>query len=99
MINSGKNITETAAARPSCRAPIMPISKASIGKVMVALTGPLEHLEVLGYGRLAHGERLRQLADGGLPLRQPGENGAAGGIGQSRKGGVELLFITHKLNN
>jgi hypothetical protein len=42
----------------------------------------LEHLQVLGDGRLGHGERRGELGDGGLTLTQPGQDLPAGGVGE-----------------
>ena len=49
----------------------------------------LEHLEMLGYGRLAHFEGFGQVHDRNITLgRQPRQNGPAGGVGQGMKSGV-----------
>jgi hypothetical protein len=51
----------------------------------------LEHLQVLGDRRLAHGERRRQFGDRGLAPGQTREEGAARPIGERGKRGVEAI--------
>ena len=51
--------------------------------------GALEHLEMLGDGGLAHGERLRELGHRRVAGREAGEDGAARGIGEGGEGGIE----------
>src|SRR5215469_3755483 len=51
----------------------------------------LEHLEVLGDRRLAHGERARQLHHARLARGEPGEDGAARRIGERGKSFVEAV--------
>jgi hypothetical protein len=48
----------------------------------------LEHLEMLGDGRLAEQKRLRELRDIRVPRGEPSEDRPPGGIGERRK--VEL---------
>src|SRR5690606_21191243 len=50
--------------------------------------GPLQHLEVPGDGGGAHREGGRELLHRGLPPGQPGEDRAAGGVGQGGEGGA-----------
>jgi len=63
--------------------------------------GLLQHLQVLGDRRLAHGERRGQLADRGLAGGQPRQDGAPGRVGQGGEGGVEPRgrSITHQFHN
>src|SRR5918999_1965935 len=51
----------------------------------------LEHLKVLGDGLHADRERLGELVDGGLALREPSEDLPARRIGERREGGAELV--------
>jgi hypothetical protein len=51
--------------------------------------GGFQHAQMFGYGRKGNIERLGQLRDGGLALREARENGAAGGIGERAEGSVE----------
>lgn len=51
--------------------------------------GRFENAEMLGDGGKGEGKWLSELCDGGFALREAGENGAAGGIGECREGGVE----------
>ena len=51
--------------------------------------GGLENTEMLGDGGERKGERFGNLGDGGFTLREAGEDGAAGGIGEGGEGGVE----------
>lgn len=51
--------------------------------------GGFENAQVLGHRRQGNVERRGELADGGLPASQAGENSAAGGIGEGAEGGVE----------
>src|SRR5205807_7719931 len=53
--------------------------------------GVLEHLQVLRNGLHRHGERLRELVDGRLPVDEPLEDRPARGIGESREGATELV--------
>src|SRR5690348_14472016 len=50
-----------------------------------------KHAQVTRDRRLRDGKGLGEFADRGLALRQPREDGAAHGIGQSGEGGVELF--------
>jgi hypothetical protein len=52
--------------------------------------GTLEHFQVPGNRGLAHLERLGKFRHGGLPLRQPRQDGAAGGVGQGGEGPIEV---------
>jgi hypothetical protein len=45
--------------------------------------------QVLGDGRKRHVKGLGQLGDRSLALREARENGAAGGIGERAKGGIQ----------
>ena len=58
-------------------------------------TGTLEHLEMLGYGRLAHLERLGELGHRGLAPRQPRQDSAARGVGQCGEDQVEAFRSFH----
>src|SRR4051812_46070530 len=77
--------------RQSARPPL-PISAAR------DQTGLLQHLQMLGDGRLAHREGGGKLVDGSLAVRQPSEDRATGRIGESGedgiKGGATSLSIT-----
>jgi len=53
-------------------------------------SGRLQHPQVFRNRRQRHCERRRQLAYGCFAERQPGQNGAACGIGEGREGGIEL---------
>jgi len=57
--------------------------------VVLQQAGTVQYPQVLGHRGQRHAEGLRQLAHRGLPLGQPGQDGAAGGVGQRAKGGVE----------
>src|SRR5438309_2375152 len=52
--------------------------------------GLLQHLQMLRDGRLAERERPGELRHRGFAERQPGEDGAAGGIAEGGEGCVEL---------
>jgi hypothetical protein len=54
--------------------------------------GALQHLEMLGHRRQAHGEGFRQLRHRGFAQSEPRQDGPAGGIGKGRKGSVEAQF-------
>src|SRR6266702_2651474 len=49
-------------------------------------SGALQHFQMLGYGRQAHVERPRKLADRNLPGSDARENRPARGIGEGREG-------------
>ncbi len=51
--------------------------------------GRFEHAEMLGDGGKGKGEGRGELGDGGLAVREAGEDGAAGGVGERGEGGVE----------
>ena len=51
--------------------------------------GGFEDAEVLGDGGKGKGEGLGKFGNGGLALREAGEDGAAGGVGEGGEGGVE----------
>jgi hypothetical protein len=51
--------------------------------------GGFENAKMLGDGGERKGERLGELGDGGFTLREAGENGAAGGVGEGGESGVE----------
>src|SRR6476469_1075534 len=44
--------------------------------------GVLQHFQMFRYRRQSHLERSGDLVDGGLARRQPGQDGAPGGIGE-----------------
>jgi hypothetical protein len=54
-----------------------------------------EHLKVLGNRLETDRERLRQLVDGGLALRQPRENLATGRVGERREGDAEVVATVY----
>ena len=58
-------------------------------------TRALEHLQVARDRGQAHRERLGQLADCRLPLREARQDRAARGIGECGEGPVELLILNH----
>jgi hypothetical protein len=49
----------------------------------------LQHAQVFRNGGQRNGERLRQLRNHGLTLCEAGQDGAAGGIGERAKRGVQ----------
>ena len=51
--------------------------------------GGFKHAEVLGDGGERDAERFGQFGDHGFAAREAREDGAAGGIGEGREGGVE----------
>ena len=51
--------------------------------------GGLQHAQVLGYRRKGHIEGLSKFADGRFALRQTGEDGAAGVIGERAEDVIE----------
>src|SRR5580704_9097008 len=53
--------------------------------------GALEHFEVLRDGGLGHRERLSQFQDRSFARSKTRENGAASGVGESGKGGVQAI--------
>ena len=55
--------------------------------------GAFQHLQVFGNRRLAHGEGLGQFVHRGFPRSQPGQDGAAGGVGEGEEGCVEVLGV------
>jgi hypothetical protein len=57
----------------------------------------LEHNEVLADGRQRHGERAGELAHRGLAPRQPGDDGAAGGVGEGTEDGIEPREIVNHM--
>lgn len=60
--------------------------------------GPLEDVDVLEDRRQRHGERPRELAHGGLGLREPDQDGPARRVGQSPERGVEpALIVNHQV--
>src|SRR5580704_1159291 len=65
--------------------------------------GALEHLEVLGDGRLGHPEGLGQFQDRSFARSKARENGPASGVGKSGEGGIEAIgwihYITCRLCN
>src|SRR6186997_249549 len=63
-------------------------------------TGPFEHAEVLGDGRLAHVEGCGEVLDRRLALSESGQDRAprrVGECGECRAEGVGLLHIYHYL--
>jgi hypothetical protein len=50
--------------------------------------GALEHAYVLGHRRQRHVEARGELADRGVPRRQPREDLAAGAVGESEERGI-----------
>jgi hypothetical protein len=58
---------------------------------------------MFGDGGLRHREWFGQLSDSRFAGREPGENGAAGWIGESGESGIEArwrgVYITHQLYN
>ena len=61
--------------------------------------GVLQHFQVPGNGGQRNLERFGQLAHRRVAERQPGQDRAAGGIGQGRERGVELHHLTGMLIN
>src|SRR6516165_10910654 len=57
--------------------------------------GALEHLQVLGDRRLAHGEGPRELHHPGLTAREAGENGTACRVGKRGEGLVQVIVRQH----
>ena len=57
--------------------------------------GVLQHLQVLGDRRLAHGEGFRQFRNRGLSLGEPGKDRTARGVREGGEGGVEALGGRH----
>src|SRR5829696_3064594 len=55
--------------------------------------GALEHAQVLRDGRHAHLEGLGELGHGALAGREPGQDGPAGRVGESRKRGTEVVSV------
>lgn len=57
----------------------------------------LEHAQMLGNGGQGHAEGPGQLADGTFALRETREDGAACGIGERAKRGIErrLQILNH----
>jgi hypothetical protein len=51
--------------------------------------GPLQHPQVLRDCRQRHVERLGQLGDRPVAAGQPGQDGAAGGVGDGEECGVQ----------
>src|SRR3954454_13501496 len=65
-------------------------------------TGALQHLEMLGDGGKAHGERLGELRHRRFARHEPRENGPPRRIGEGREGGAEAVRRhpeTTRLNN
>src|SRR5215469_6731321 len=54
--------------------------------------GALEHFQMLGDGRLAHGERPRQLHHAGIAGGKPRQDGTARRVGERGKGRVEAAM-------
>src|SRR5580704_3725379 len=53
-------------------------------------TGAFQHFQVLGDCRLRHRKRLGQLSYGSFSRGEPGQDGAAGRIGQGGEGRVQI---------
>lgn len=51
--------------------------------------GGFENAQMLGDGGQRHGERPGKIFYGSLALRKTGQDGAAGGVGESAEGGVQ----------
>jgi hypothetical protein len=63
--------------------------------------GPRQDLDMLQDGRQRHGEWMRELADGGLSLGEPRQDGSPRRVGQGREGRVErcrMLIVNHSVN-
>ena len=60
--------------------------------------GFLQHLEMPGDGGRRDGKGFGQLAHRGLAQRQPGQDGAAGGIGKGGVSGVEVCITSMLIN-
>jgi len=55
----------------------------------VKQAGGFEDAEMLRDGGEGHGERYGKAFNGGFPLREAGQDGAAGGVGKGAEGGVQ----------
>ena len=60
-------------------------------------TSGFEHAQVLGDGGERDAERFCKLGDSRFAESEAGEDGAAGGIGESGKGGVEVGRIVNHM--
>jgi hypothetical protein len=54
---------------------------------------------MLGNGGQAHVERFGKFADRDFPQRQPGQDGAAGGIGEGAEDVVEIHSTIQLINS
>jgi hypothetical protein len=57
--------------------------------------GGFEDAEMLGDGGEGHSERGGEGFNGGFTVGEAGEDGAAGGVGESAEGGVEGRIVNH----
>ena len=57
--------------------------------------GPLQHLEVLGDGRLGQRGGFGELDDAGFSGREALEDRSASGVGKRREGGAEGVVTRH----
>src|ERR1700694_2079045 len=58
-------------------------------------TGPLQHLEMLGDGRLGQRGGLCELDDASLAGREALEDRPAGGVGKRREGAAQGIASSH----
>lgn len=61
--------------------------------------GSLKHTQVLGDRRPRHTERPRQLAHGGIAVRQTRQDAASGSVGERAENLVERLIGNHEVTN
>ena len=66
----------------------------SASSFLMYQTRGFQHLKMLGYGRAADGQPVRQFADGGRPLSEQIEHSLPGGIRESSQ---QLLCVSHIL--
>jgi hypothetical protein len=59
--------------------------------------GPLQHLEVLGDGRLSEGGGVGKLDDAGLAGPEALQDGPAGGVGEGGEGAAQGIVSGHNL--
>ena len=59
--------------------------------------GPLQHLEVLGDGRLRQHGPAREFDDAGVAGREALEDRPAGGVGKGREGAAQGVIRRHYL--
>jgi hypothetical protein len=67
------------------------------GDVTAEEAGGFEDSKVFGDGGKGHGEGRSECGDGGCALGEAGEDGAAGGVGEGREGGVQgaVWIVNH----